>query len=176
MEDIFAQSSLCYLTNRCDEGFELIYKFLIESKDNIILNGEEEEVFCFISINIISKRYKSWIKLHRLLIQTDDFKIRQSIKNYIEIILNEMNFYSNKIFFLIDKYLFRISLTSQSQVFYLKIQGDIHFLLSQTSRFDKKLQHMNSSLNFYNQSLEILQDDSIIYNKALVFHQFSFNI
>ena len=163
MKDIFAQSSLCYLTNRCDEGFQLIYSFLIKYQDNVILNWEEKEVFCLISMNIIEKRYKSWIKLNRLLTQTDDFKIRQLIKNYIEIILNEINFYSKNIFVLIEKHF-------KTQVYYLKIQGDNHFLLSQTSKFDEKLEHMLSSLSFYNQSLEIHQDNSIIYNKALVFH------
>jgi hypothetical protein len=77
-----------------------------------------------------------------------------------------MNFYSNKILLLIETYLLKSS-------FYLKIQGDIHFLLSQTSKFDKKLDHFLSSLHFYNQSLEISSKNSteffsIIYNKALV--------
>jgi hypothetical protein len=170
MEDIFAQASLCYLTNRCDEGFELIYSSIIELNNDILLNWEEQEVFCLISMNIIERRYKSWINLNRLLTQTDEFNQRRSIEVYIEIILNEMNFYSKKIFFLIEKYLFKSSLSPQLQVYYYKIQGDIHFLLSQTSKLDKKLEHMLSSLSFYNQSLEISKDASIIYNKALLFY------
>ncbi|CAF0766452.1 unnamed protein product [Adineta steineri] len=169
MEDIFAQASLSYLTNRCDEGFELIYLFFITSSNTRLLTCEEEEVFCLISINIIEQRYKSWIKLNRILTQTDNFLKRQSIENYINQILNEINMYSNKIFFLIEKYLL-----SERKYFSYKIQGDIHFFLSQISKYEKKLQHFYSSLHFYNQSLEICQENtnefvSTTYNKALLF-------
>jgi hypothetical protein len=136
MEDLFAQSSLCYLTNRCDEGFELIYSFIISFNNDISLNWEEREVFCLISMNIIEKRYQSLINLHRLLIETDNLKKRQSIKIYIEIILNELNFYSKKILLLIEKYFFKSSLSSEVKIFYLKIQDDISFFLNQVSKFD----------------------------------------
>jgi len=177
MEDIFSQASLCYLTNRCDEGFELIYSFIISFNNEIDLNWEEKEIFCLISMNIIEKRYKSWINLNRLLIKTDNLKKRQSIEIYIEIIFNEFNFYSKKILLLIEKYFLKSSISVENHLFYLKIQGDIHFFLSQISKFEKKLEHMLSSLSFYNQSLEICQHHSyneiflsIIYNKALVFY------
>lgn len=174
MEEIFCQASLCYLTNRCDEGFQLISSFI---NFHINLNLEEQEVFCLISMNIIEERYKSLINLNKILIKTDHFKKRQSIKIYIEIILKELNFYSNEIFLLIKKYLFKSSLSPQTQIFYLKLQGDIHFFLSQITKFDLKLEHIHSTLNFYNQALEICSHHSssndyfplIIYNKALVF-------
>jgi len=92
MEEIFCQASLCYLTNRCDEGFQLI---LSSINSNINLNWEEQEVFCLISMNIIEKRYKSWLNLHKILIKTDNIKQRRSIEIYIEIILKEFHFYIN---------------------------------------------------------------------------------
>ncbi|CAF3967483.1 unnamed protein product [Rotaria sp. Silwood1] len=175
MDEVFMKASLCYLTNRCDEGFELINLSIKSSNNDIYLNWEEEEVFCLISMNIIEKRFQSWIRLNRILVKTDHFKKRQSIKIYIKIILNEINLYSKNIFLLINKYLLKPSISVYLRICYLKIQGDIHFLLSQTSISEKKLEHMHSSLNFYNQSLEICYHHafyqlllSITYNKALV--------
>ena len=178
MEDLFARTSLCYLTNRCDEGFELIYSTIIKCNDEIILDWEEQKVFCLISIDIIEKRYKSWIHLNHLLVQTEDFKKRQSIQIYIEIILNELYLFSSKIILLIEKYLFKSSISLEVQLFYLKIEGDIHFFLGQTSKFERKIEEMLSALSFYNQALEICQQYrfnsynpillSITYNKALV--------
>jgi hypothetical protein len=76
MEEIFAQGSLCYLTNRCDEGFQLIFSSL---NQGINLHWDEEEVFCLVSTNVIEKRYKSWLNLNHLLIKTDDLKRKTSI-------------------------------------------------------------------------------------------------
>jgi hypothetical protein len=170
MEDIFAQASLCYLTNRCEEGFQFIYRTLINSSDKFSLNEEERRVFCFTSISILEKRSQSWINLHRLLAKTDHFNERQSIESYLQIILDEMINYAEQILHLINH---SLSISSETQVFYWKLQGDIYFLLSQTSVFDRKLQHFLSSLHFYNQSLESSSHNatqvlSIIYNKALV--------
>ncbi|CAF3575183.1 unnamed protein product, partial [Rotaria sp. Silwood2] len=147
MDEIFTQASLSYLTNRCDEGFELINLSIKTSNYDIYLNWEEQQVFCLISMNIIEKRFQSWIRLNRLLVKTDDFNKRQLIKIYIDIILNEINLYSHDIFLLIDKYLLKSSISTDIRILYLKIQGDIHFLVGQTSKSEKKLEHINSSLS-----------------------------
>ena len=183
MEDIFSRASLSYLTNRCDEGFELIYAFIATSNDDrICLNGEEQQVFCLISMNIIDKRYQSWIRLNRLLVQTDSPKQRQLTQNYLQVILNEMNSYANKVHVLIEKSLLNDAISIDDRISYLKIEGDVHFLISQTSKSEEKLHQMYSSLAFYDHGLELCRQNafdrkflSITYNKALVLKFISLN-
>jgi hypothetical protein len=117
MQDIFAKASLCYLTNRSDEGFELIYSFINQFNNQIDLHGEEQQVFCLIAMNIIQKRYKSWISLNQFLIKTDNLKQRQLIETYIDIIRNELDSYSKEILLLIEKYLFQSSLLFETKIF-----------------------------------------------------------
>ncbi|UJR11506.1 hypothetical protein I4U23_015687 [Adineta vaga] len=121
MENVFAQASLSYLTNRCDEGFQFVYHSLSKSLDKISLNWEEEEVFCLICIDIIEKRYQSWINLNHLLTETIPFKERQSIDFYIETIRDEIFTYSNEIFYLIENHLL---ITSENKIFYYKLQEE----------------------------------------------------
>jgi hypothetical protein len=107
-----------------------------------------------VSMNIIEKWYNSWLNLNHLSIKTDDLKKkRRSIEIHMEIISNELNFYSKKkILFLIDRYLFK---SSQRKFFYLKIQSDIHLLCGQISQSTQRLEHIQSSLKFYNHALKI---------------------
>ncbi|CAF1148233.1 unnamed protein product [Adineta ricciae] len=168
MVDVFARASLCYLTNRCDEGFRLVYDSLRISSEKISLNWEEQEVFCFLSMNLLEKRYQSWLKLTHLLTKSTGFVEHQSIESYIETIRNEMILYSDQIFDLVQNHFLVTS--KQESIFYLNLQGDIHFYLSQISKFNTKLQHFHSSLRFYNRSLQISPENiSAVYNKALLF-------
>lgn len=171
MADLFARASLSYLCRRCDEGFESIYSYLVKTRGNekIQMNEEEQEVFCLVSMSIVEERYQSWIHLNRLLTETDSVAKRHSITIYQDLILDELNVLSEKIFHLIERYL-----NSRSNVFFLKMQGDIHFLVCQTSKSDKKIEHFLSALTFYNEALERCPNtlDSplvqVTYNKALV--------
>ena len=104
MEDLFSKVSLCYLTNRSDEGLQLISSYSIIVNKQIHLNKEEEEIFCLISTKILHSRYQSLIKLHHLLIEKDHWNISlQLIENYFNEIINELKNDSTKILFLIEK-------------------------------------------------------------------------
>lgn len=104
MDEIFSFASLCYLTNRYDEGFQLIYSSLISSKENVKFTDKDEQIFCLLSINLLEKRYKSFVKLHRLYLENHPWKIHQLIEKYLQEIWNELNLFSKKIHFLNEKF------------------------------------------------------------------------
>ena len=176
MEDLFARASLSYLTSRCDEGFESLYCYLVERRGNeqIQLTEEEQEVFCLVSMSIIEKRYQSWVHLNRFLTQSEAIEQRQAIEVYLDVIANELNVLSEKILQVIERCSIGASLSLPCRVSFLKMQGDVHFLVCQTSHAAEKVQHFLSTLKFYNEALELCEPrlDSfllqITYNKALV--------
>ena len=134
MEEIFARASLSYLTNRFDEGFQLIYSSLMTFDNVSFLNWEEEQVFCLLSTSTMTKRCQSWIRLKQLLLQTDDFQQRQAIKIYLRTIFNEIDFYSNRICFLIDNYLLNSSISNEVHRFYVQMKKQIEFIVNEISQ------------------------------------------
>lgn len=177
MENLFDRIILCYLTNRYEDAFQL---FKCSTTTNHQFHCQyQHEIFFSISINLIEKRYKSLKKLNEILSKTNDINQCFIIENYIEILLNEIQFYSNDIFNLIQNNFIFDCLTSK--ICFLKFQGDIHLILSQIYKSNEKIKHLNRCLFFYDQSLHLSSKSnlnhltrSIIENKnTILFH---FNI
>ena len=176
MEDLFAQASLCFLCDRCDEGFQQIRSSLSERRSP--LDAEEQSVFCLLSMRVIEQRYRSWILLHRQLIDTNQLDERRAIGSYIDVILDELYCQANEVLRLIDRLLVDTPPSSESLLFYLKAQGDIHRLICQTCRGEKQMEHFLLARTSYNRVLQLCDEQrsttshsialSVVSNKALV--------
>ena len=177
MEDLFAQASLCYLCDRCDEGFRLICSSLKGRQSP--LDEEEQRVFCLLSMRVIEQRYRSWIRLHRRLIATDQTEERRAIVSYIDVILDDFHCRSNEVLLLIGRLLLDTPPSSESLLVYLEAQGDIHRLVCQTCRGVVQMEHFHLAQTFYNRVLHRCDERhyptshpirlSVISKKALVF-------
>lgn len=116
MEDLFSKVSLCYLTSRFDEGFQLLSSSFLPSNEQFHLNKEHEQIFCLISMKVLHSRYQSLMKLHQLLIDKDHRNISlHFIENYFNEIINELTNYSKQILFLIENIYFISNSSSSAQ-------------------------------------------------------------
>lgn len=174
MKNLFDRLYFCYLTNRCEDAFQLI-------KSSKTFDEQQQTIFTLISLNLIEKRCQSLRKLNQILIETNDQNQCFIIQNYLQFIFNELQFYSKEIFSQIENLLSNRSISLSSKVCYQKLQGDLHFLLSQVSKSNDKLEHINHSLRSYNQALDISSQQSLIHqqilrNKNLISNLFDFQI
>lgn len=136
MEDLFVKSSLCYLTNRCDEGFQLIYSYLILFDEQIQLNDENQQIFCLISMKILRDRYESLMKLRHGKMSF------QLIENYFNEIRNELKILLDKMFFLIEK---RFSSNDFSSLF--KLMSELYLISNSSSSAQSLNKIINKQMN-----------------------------
>ncbi|CAF0821729.1 unnamed protein product, partial [Didymodactylos carnosus] len=189
VDDTITRVTLAHLTKRYDEGFNMlselfikIKKFSIPFSVSIPLDWKQCEILCYIFMGVTELRRNSWLKLNRVLVQTENSQARQQTKRYKkQIILGELHQYCNDILLMIDQHLLYWWSKLQGQeirTFYLRIKGDLLFYLAESSRYDMKTEYMLSSLSMYNEAIERSTFDlpaynstllSVYYNKAMLF-------
>jgi len=123
------------------------------------LSNEERNLLSVAYKNVVGARRSSWRVISSIEQKTEGNERRQAMtREYREKIEKELSDICNEVLDLLDKHLIAKASTSESKVFYLKMQGDYYRYLAEVAIGDKRNGVVEKSAKSYTEAFEIAKE------------------
>jgi 14-3-3 protein beta/theta/zeta len=123
------------------------------------LSNEERNLLSVAYKNVVGARRSSWRVISSIEQKTEGNERRQAMtREYREKIEKELSDICNEVLDLLDKHLIAKASTSESKVFYLKMQGDYYRYLAEVAVGDKRNVVVEKSAKSYTEAFEIAKE------------------